>query len=465
MRALHAVLAAACIAGAALPQGLAADPVQLSIDKALSLAREGSEAVRIKELGAAKAGDRLAQVRARAFPSISLEASGSWLANPPEGITVKAGELGTIPLPVPPFSMPLPSTDIVFVPDAEHTYFKADLSLSQPLFTWGKIAAAIAISEREVAAAGAELAGQRRDTARQAHAAYFGALLAERSLDLLAGMRTAAQAVLEDRQRAFEEGASIRQDVLQAEAALASVESKLVEAEESSATALEGLSMLTGVPAADIRLASGFREALPALDEQALKAAAAGSTPELLALRERAGVAREKLALEKGGAVLLPDFSLAVALGVTGQKVPWASTDWSDSWNWDLRISLGTRANLFDAGSSRAKGREAGRDVEAAGLAIAQVEKLTAVKVRTGVQEARKKAALLAEARAKASAAGEQARNARVSFENELATREEMNSAAIALLSTRLAALGAAWELEDALAEIEYLSGQDLGGR
>jgi outer membrane protein TolC len=431
----------------------------------LSLARESSEAVRIRALAAAKAGDRLAQARARAFPSVSLEASGSWLANPPEGITVKAGELGTIPLPAPPFSMPLPSTDIVFVPDAEHAYFKADLSLNQPLFTWGKIAAAIAISERELAAAGAELAGQRRDTARQAHAAYFGALLAEKSLDLLSGMRAAARAVLEDRQRAFAEGASVRQDVLQAEAALASVEAKLVEAEESRATALEGLSLLIGVPAGDIRLASGFRETLPAFDEQALKSAAAGSSPELLALRERAGAAREKVALEKGGAMLLPDFSLAVALGVTGQKVPWASADWSDTWDWDLRISLGTRASLFDAGSSWAKAREAGRDVEAAGLAVSQVEKLTAVKVRTSVQEARKKAALLAEARAKAVFAGEQARNARVSFENEIATREEMNSAAIALLSARLAALAAAREMEDALAEIEYLSGEDLGGR
>ena len=463
--ALPALLLAAVLAGAAITAQVHADPRPLAIEEAIARAQSGSEPVRIKALEAGKAGDRLAQARARALPSIVLEASGSWLANPPEGITVRAGELGTIPLPVPPFSIALPSTDTVFVKDAEHTYFRADVSLSQPLFTWGKIAAAIAIAEREVAAAGAGLAGQRRDIGKQAHAAYFGALLAEKSLAVLAEMRIAAEAVRKDRQRAFEEGACIRQDVLQAEAALASVESKLVEAEESRATALEGLAMLSGIPAADIRLASGFRDALPALDEAALKTAATAGAPDLLAMRERAGQAREKLALENGGALLLPDFSLAVTLGVTGQKIPWASSDWTDTWDWDLRVSLGTRANLFDAGSSRAKAREAEKDVQAAGLGIAQLEKATGVRVRTAVQEARKKSAALAEARAKAGFAEEQARNARISFENELATREELNSASIALLSARLATLLAGYELEDALAEIEYLSGQDLGGR
>lgn len=437
----------------------------LSIEEALALARANSEMVRIRGLEAGKAGDRLTQARARAFPSVVLEASGSWLADPPEGITLEAGELGTIPLSFPPWSIPLPSSDTVFVADAEHTYFTLDVSVSQPLFTWGKIAGAIAIAERELAAAGAEMVRQQRDIEKQAHAAYFGALLAEGSRAVLDEMRVAAEAVVTDRKRSLEEGAATRQEVLEAEATFSSVEAGLVEAGEKHATALESLSLLIGAQAGDIVLASGFRGALPALDEPSLKSAALAGSPRLSALRERAGQARARLSLEKGGALLRPDFSLAVTLGVTGQSIPWTSSGWTDTWDWDLRVSLGTRATLFDAGASAARIGEAGKDVEAVSLAIAQLEKSLGVEVRTAVQEARRRNAALAAARAEAAFREEQARNARISFDNELATREEMNSASLALLRSRLELLRAGYEMEDAMAEIEYLSGQSLGGR
>jgi outer membrane protein TolC len=171
-----------------------------------------------------------------------------------------------------------------------------------------------------------------------------------------------------------------------------------------------------------------------------------------------------KLSLEKGGAMLLPDLSLAVTLSVTGQDIPFSSSAWSDTWDWDLAVSLGTRANLFDAGASWAKIREAGRDVEGAALGAALLEKSVAASVRTAMQRAREKGAAVEEATAKAALAEEQAKNARVSFENELATREETNRAALGHLSARLVLLAAQHDLETALEEIELLIGKRLGG-
>ena len=434
----------------------------LSIDEALALARTNSEAVRMKSLEVQKSSDRLVAARAHAFPSLILDASGSYLANPPAGITLKTGELGRITTPL--GTLIIPPSDVVVMEGAEHTYFKANATLSQPLLTWGKIPNAIALAEREVAASGAELARQQRDIEKQVHAAYFGAQLAETSLPLLREMEEIGEAILRDRSSAFEAGASTRQDVLEAEAGLSSLSARLIGAEEARATALESLSLLTDAALDGTTLSTSFRASLPGLDEQALKAAAVKSSPELQGARERAAQARTKLSLEKGGAMLLPDLSLAITLGVTGQKVPFASADWSDSWDWDLVVSLGTRANLFDAGASWAKIREAGRDVEGAALGIAQLEKAIGARVRTAVQQARQKRAAVEEARAKAALAEEQAKNARVSFENELATREEMNRAALGLLSARLAEAAAQHDLEAALEDIEYLTGERLGG-
>ncbi len=457
---LTATLLLWSLAGAA-PPAIAA-PNALSLDEALSLARTSSEAVRMKSLAVLKTSDRLAEAKARAFPSLTLDASGSYLANPPAGITLTAGELGRIMTPI--GTLILPPSDVVVVQDAEHTYFKANATLSQPLLTWGKIPNAIALAEREVALSGAELARQERDVEKQVHAAYFGALLAGTSLPLLSEMKGIGEAVLRDRRGAFEAGASTRQEVLEAEAGLASLSAKLIEAEEGRATALETLSLLTGAALDGTTLSTSFRASLPGLDEPSLKAAAVKSYPELQSARERAAQARTKLSLEKGGAMLLPDLSLAVSLGVKGQKIPFSSSDWSDTWDWDLIVSLGARANLFDAGASWARIREAGRDVEGAALGIAGLEKAIGARVRAAVQQAREKSAAVEEAKAKAALAEEQAKNARVSFENELATREEMNRAALGFLSARLAVAAARHALEAALEDIEYLTGERLGG-
>lgn len=464
MRPLRAI---GILAGAAAVSLAAAAPVgaqerMLSIDEALSLARTNSEAVRMKSLESQKTNDRLAAARARAFPSLTLEASGSYLADPPKGITLKTGELGSIPTPL--GTLILPPSDVVVVEDAEHTYFKANATLAQPLVTWGKIPSAVALAEREVAVSGAELTRQQRDIGKQAHAAYFAAVLAEASLPLLRQMKGIGDEVVSDRRGAFQAGAGTRQEVLEAEAGLASLRAKLVQAEETRATARESLSLLTGAALDGTTLSTGFRGSLPGLEEQTLKAEAVRSSPELQSARERAAQARVKLSLEKGGAMLLPDLSLAVTLSVTGQDIPFSSSGWSDTWDWDLAVSLGTRANLFDAGASWAKIREAGRDVEGAALGAALLEKTVAASVRTAMQRAREKSAAVEEATAKAALSEEQAKNARVSFENELATREETNRAALGHLSARLALLAAQHDLETALEEIELLIGKRLGG-
>jgi len=79
------------------------EPRALSLEEALALSEDNAEALRIRELAVEKNRLRVNEARAKTLPRVTLEASGSYLANPPEGITVKAGELGSFTLP-PPFN-------------------------------------------------------------------------------------------------------------------------------------------------------------------------------------------------------------------------------------------------------------------------------------------------------------------------------------------------------------------------
>lgn len=440
---------------AALP--CSGEPRPLSLDEALALSLENAEAVRIKIQSVEKSRSRLAEARAKTLPSVSLEAAIAYLTNPPEGITVTAGELGTLPLP-PPYNL-LPDRDIVFLPDIEHTYFSLNASLNQPIYTWGKIAAGIQLASLELAGSRAELELQKRDLRREAERAYAGALLARLSRPILEEMQAALVDIVTDREHSYTEGLVTRQLLLEARADLAAVERRLLEAREGEQTALRTLLLLTGLEEQELELTTPFREAPEELEEEVLLDRALARSGELELARTRIAQAREKVRLERGGALLRPDLALIVELDVTGQKPPWTDSDWTDTWTWDLIFSLGTRVKLYDGGQARARVTESRSDLALATLGAAQAEKLLRLGIRQGVQEARLAAGELAELESRLEAVTEQHRNARLAYENTLITREELRSALLALDRVRLGQLATRQRLQLALAQLERMSG------
>jgi outer membrane protein len=450
------VAAAALLALLAAPIAVRAEPRPLSLAEALRLADENSEAVRIRTLQAGASDAAVDEARAARLPRISLEASASYLANPAEGITVHRGELATVPVVI-------PEEDLVFVEDAESTYYKLGATLTQPLYTSGKIAAGVRLAELDRAAAGTELDRQRREVRRETSRGYHAAVLAARSLPLLEAMRMAYLDIAADRRASFEEGTVTRQAVLDAQASLASLEARIVAAREGRASALEALAALTGVAAADLDPLDGFRDACPDLDEDLLRTPALGAATGVALARTRLEQAGAKRDLERAGAALRPDLALSVTGSVSGQRTPFAGSDWTDSWDWNVVVSVGAKATAFDSGSSRARIRAAGSAVEAAAAALAQEEKLARLSLRTAVAGARNAGAALAERRARLALAEETAKNARVSFENDVATRGEARLAEIARLAAALELASAGAALEDAIGEIEYCTGVPIG--
>ena len=308
--------------------------------------------------------------------------------------------------------------------DSEPTYYRLGATLTQPLYTSGKIAAGVRLAEIDRAAARTELDRQRRTTRRATARAYHGAVLAGRSLPLLASMRSAYADVLADRTASFAEGTVTREVVLDAEASLAAIDAKIVATREAWTSALEALAALTGLAAADIDPVDGFRDACPGLDEDGLRALGCSprrpTSPPRAPGAEQAGAKRD---LEHASAELRPDLALSVSGSVSGQRTPFVGPDWADSWDWSVVVSVGAKATAFDSGASRARIQAASADTEAAAAALSQAEKLARLAVRTAVEAARNAGASLGERRAKLALAEETAKNARVSFENGVATR------------------------------------------
>lgn len=459
-RVLLASLALLCAAAAASADGLPG----LTLDQALRLAQSDSEAIRIEDLAVKKA--RLAQreAEARLWPHVDLQASGAYMVSPPTGYTVKAGSLGVLPIGP---GVPVPATDFT-IGAQPYDYFSVAATLSQPLFTWGKIRAAIDAAALQVQSAGADLVAQRRDIEREVRRAYFSALLAQQSEEVLRDLSQTAAQIVADRQAALDEGTGTREAVLEARSRGAQIDARLVEAGQSRSTALESLGMLTGLDPAGIVLATGFRAAMPSLDEAALRARAEEASTDVAAARIRQGRAQKKLDLEHGGELLRPDLALGLSLAATGAQnylvmngTP-PSSNASASWTWDLIISLNMKMSVFDGMESASRVGQAEQDVASAGQALLLSQKLARLAVRSSVEAARKADADLADKLAAEDYATERERNAQAAFDGGMASRADLRSAQVLLGSALLDRLLAQFTREEALADIAHLTGDRL---
>ena len=224
---------------------------------------------------------------------------------------------------------------------------------------------------------------------------------------------------------------------------------------------MESLGILTGLDPASIALASDFSASLPPLDEEKLRARALDASTDLAATRTAAGLAEKKLAIERGGSILLPDVSLGVRVDVSGQEdIPFADWSWDNAtWNWDVAVSLGVKMSVFDGLASANRIGQAEKDVAMAGTGLSQQMKLVRLDVRKAVDAAEKADAAVSEKQAAAAYAEERLRGARVSLDNGVASRDDVHGADILAGSAELDLLLARYTRDEALADIERLTG------
>ena len=271
MKTLQNIAIASILLSALSLSALAAEPAKkaLSISEALDLASAGANAVRAKTALVTAAKASADSSRSNFFPKISTTVSGAWLANPPEGMSLKAGEMGVLPAAL--GGTKIPATDITFIDDTKSTYFKGNITLSQPLFTWGKIGSAAAIASLEVKIAVAGQEGAMLDAKRQAESAYFTVAFCRQAKPLLLSLRDMAASNVTDKNLALDAGLSTKEQLLSAKADLADIDARIVEIDQTEKTSLYALGILTGLDTASIDLVSAFRTELPAIDEQALE--------------------------------------------------------------------------------------------------------------------------------------------------------------------------------------------------
>ena len=438
---------------------LAADPFTLA--DARALAKTSSDGLKALDRQVDKAKFDVTRAASNLFPRINFAASGSWLANPAEGLTVGRGELGTFSIPG-AGSFAMPDKDIEFMPGGTHAYVKIGATLTQPILTWGRLERSIDLARLQVQASAADLGKAERDIDRETKRAYHAALLTRESLPVVARLAELAKAISAKRLTAYSLGSVTQESVAEADATTASIASKLDQTRESLYTALASLAFLTGRDIAAEDLVMAFRTELPELDEAALLRQALANSRELVLTRLRLDQAKKKVELARADSPFLPNLGLTINAGVSGQKLPLVNANWTDTWNWDVTISVGTTIKLLDSGENLAAVGAASADAQSVDASLRQQERKLTLDLRRAVEAARKAASDLQETRARSIWLTLRAQNVQTAYEAEAAAQSDADGAKLQAEGSILDLLLARYRLEEALCDIETLVGVDF---
>ncbi|HZJ87884.1 MAG TPA: TolC family protein [Sphaerochaeta sp.] len=312
-------------------------------------------------------------------PTVDFNLSGTYMVNPPVGpIVLNTDEiLGTIEWPA-GFTPMSGGEYITLYSGMEKTLYQAQVTLTQPIFTWGKISTAIDLTQQVARLRALQLSDQQSRVESEL-AIHLDALYhLEKIASLLAAESAVVTRLEEIAKEAYASGLILELDVLQAAVGRSELEAAQATIAHQRQRLLLNLRTLSGV--GDLELSSIAHTAtteryhsLLALDNAELIGAATSSErPAIAALSLSESLARSAVDLERASLSWKPDFALVASIGYGGPRLPLFETDWYRQNDYTLNFTLGLQSTIWDGGDSlRAVQRQLSEQESASTSAVA----------------------------------------------------------------------------------------------
>jgi len=492
MRNMRMRLLAVVLLAPLVPAGLAAQEppaeagaarIQLSLQDALSRALEQSEEVRLAKAQVDAARAQARSARSAALPQVNAQFGYT------RTLRSVFQNVGGFTLPdslrfEPDPTLPLEER-VKYLEDKtpnaalgalgglfrnlpfgnEHTWV-AGLSVSQPLFTGGRISSAISAAEAAADAASAALEEARAEIALDVKRAYYDALLASRSVEIVEMSTELAREHLEQVRLRLSAGRASELEALRAEVELENLMPQLVQARNQRDVAMLNLKRLINLPVdAEIELTTELdAQTSTGTDLVAIKLPELDEAEDLLNRRAALRAAREQVTISEeqvdiARAAYLPTVALTGSL--MRQAFPAGSfgfparNDWRDDWTVGFAVQL----PLF-------QGFKRGADVDAAKAQLRQAE-LQLEQLREALRlQYRQAKSELERAQAQVAAASRTVEQAERVYEltelryrEGLATQLDVSNARLALQQARINQVQAYHAAYTALAQAERMLG------
>ena len=288
-------------------------------------------------------------------PTIELLLTSTYMPNPPIGKTaISVDELS------PQLGVVIPGAAageyVTLYDGMKNIYYNAGLSITQPLFTWGKIPNAVRLYTQiaEIRALAIE------DTSNQLTAQLKARVSALKYMDdilvLLDQTKDTADELVQVSQDAYDNGMILKQDVSKAKISAMEIDVTRQEIMKEYRTNLQELRTLTGnedLQANDIDYSVNEEEiqAIVAIDHDELYAMATRASSEpLTMLRKQTQALQLKKKIAQDSLYWKPDLALQVSLSYGGAAFPLVETNWYRADDYGLYLTLAVKSTVWDGG-------------------------------------------------------------------------------------------------------------------
>lgn len=431
-----------------LASGLSAqEPVRLTLEQAV--ARGVAEGEEVAEARARRdlAEGQVMQARAGALPQVSAQLGyNRTLASlfddlritPPGGGDGSDGEN--------PFAS---------LPFGQRNMWNAGLQIAQPLYSGGKVGAALGIARDVRLAADLEVEEAEAELALQIRTAYFQAVLAGELVKIAEEAHRLAADQLAQVELFQRQGTASEFDVLRARVERDNLEPNIVEARNALRVAELNLKRLINLPAEQsIELVTPLDPVIADVDREAL-ATGLRRRPALAALDAVVSAREGAIKVAKGDR--LPTVT---AVGTFAQQAfpprfgPF-DTDWRRDWSVGIQATI----PIFDGLRTAGLIEQAEAELRQAQLQRSQVQEALELELEAALGEFDAARAQIEARRATVGQARRALELAELRFQSGLATQLELSNARLMLEQARVNEAQSLFNYVSALARLERVSG------
>ena len=292
-------------------------------------------------------------------PVIDLQASGTYMAKPPvEAIYVNTDQIyGAMQLNQ---MMPVPPNKEIKVYDGmEKTLYKLEFTLTQPVFTWGKIANSIKLYNQISSIKQTQISQQTEQLKTELETRLLSLYYLNNILQLLDEEKIFSDRMVQVSENAEKVGMLLHQDVVDAKLQAKELEIAKQDLLEQMKDQLLELNRITGlenltleeidfsfVPELEARFGTLLLKDISELETLVIS----GNQSSIKILTQMESVSKTAEKISRGSENWKPDFAFQMSGSVSDSRFPFVQEDWEDKKDYSLNISIGLKTTLWDGG-------------------------------------------------------------------------------------------------------------------
>lgn len=353
------ILLVICLAGEALFSSHLHAQTLYNLQQSLKKALLSNHGLKQKESELLEARAKLKESKASIFPQISLHSTLTKLQE------ARSSSFGGV--------------KVLFASDLQ---ILSRLSLSQPLYTSGKLQFARALVEKSYSAEHYELQKFRNDLAFQVKDVYYRVLQSLHLLEVARAAVKSAQKHFEVTESLKQQGVMSKYDVLRAKVALTSARQKLIQAENNLATQQSAFRFIAGIDLReefvlqDADLSVNVYSLVPSVTPEEAALYALEHRPEVLMAQLRVDMEKQNRRIEKVSGFPALYFSANYDL-TRGERIPIL---WRNIYSFDLTLTM----SLYDSGIKSSRVNQTTARIIAAEDALIELKRKVALEVGNG---------------------------------------------------------------------------------